>query len=56
MKIETNNLKTIRNYALSMNVTASYIYKRIKEGKMKAVVIDSVQFIDTVVYPTLAKQ
>lgn len=56
MKIETSNLKTIKNYALSINVTASYIYKRIKEGKMKAVVIDSVQFIDTVAYPTLEKK
>jgi len=56
MKLEINNLKTIKNYALSMKVTASYIYKRIKEGRMKAVIIDNVQFIDTVEYPTLTKQ
>lgn len=50
MKIETNNLKTIKNYAVSQGITASYIYKMIKENKMKSIFIDGVQFIDTVKY------
>ena len=31
MKVEVNNLTTIKNYALKENVTTSYIYKLIKE-------------------------
>lgn len=51
MKIE--HLKTIKNFALDNGVTASYIYKLIREGKMQSVSIDGVQFIDTSKYPTL---
>lgn len=46
MKFESGNLKTIKNFALSNGVTASYIYKMIKEGRMKSVSIDGIQFID----------
>jgi hypothetical protein len=56
MKLNFNNLKTIKNFALQNKVTPSYIYKLIKEGKMKPVVIDSVQFIDMSVYPALPKK
>jgi hypothetical protein len=56
MKIESNNLKTVKNFALQNKVTASYIYKLIKEGKMKPVMIDNVQFIDILVYPALPKK
>jgi len=51
--MDFNNLKTIKNYALANSVTASYIYKLIKENKMQAVVIDGVQFIDTQKFPTI---
>jgi hypothetical protein len=55
MKKEVNisKLKTVANYAKDMNVTPAYIYKRIKEGKMNAFIIDGVQFIDISVYPSL---
>lgn len=46
-------LKTIKNFAIQNNVTPAYIYKLVKEHKMEAVIIDGVQFIDTVAYPTL---
>ena len=46
MKIETNNIKTIKNYAISKGWTPAYIYKMIKENKMQPIVIDGVQFID----------
>lgn len=36
-------------------VTAAYIYKLIKENKMQRVMIDGVQFIDTLKFPTLHK-
>lgn len=35
------------------SVTTSYIYKLVKENKMKAVDIDGVKFIDILKYPTL---
>jgi hypothetical protein len=56
MKTDINNLKTIKNFALQNKVTASYIYKLIKEGKMKPVIIDEVQFIDMSVYSALPKK
>ena len=46
MKVEINNLKTIKSFATSKGWTASYIYKMIKEKKMKPIIIDGVQFID----------
>ena len=46
-------LKTVKNYAVNEGVTASYIYKLVKEQKMELVVIDDVRFVDTKQYPTL---
>jgi len=54
--MEINNLMTIKNFAVKNSVTPSYIYKMIKEGKMKPVVINGVQFVDTSIYPTLPKK
>ena len=48
-----NKLKTIKNFALYNKVTTSYIYKLIKEKKMKHVIIDGVHFIDTLINPTI---
>lgn len=53
MKVDINNLMTIKNYALKEVVTPSYIYKLIKEGKMSAFIIDGIQFIEVNKYPTL---
>jgi predicted ATP-dependent serine protease len=53
MKVEIENLQTIKNFALQAKVTPSYIYKMVKEDKMDTVVIDGVQFIDTTKFPTI---
>jgi len=53
MNINTDNLLSIKSYADKENVTPSYIYKLAKEGKMKIIMIDGVQFIDTKQYPVL---
>jgi hypothetical protein len=39
-------LKTVKNFAVGHNVTPSYIYKLVKEGKMQLVSIDGVKFVD----------
>lgn len=36
-----------------MDVTPAYIYKLIKQGRMEAVTINSVQFINVKVYNTI---
>lgn len=53
MKVETSQLQTIKNYATAQGVTASYIYKLVKESKMHTVTIDGVQFIDTIQFSKL---
>jgi hypothetical protein len=53
MKVEINNLMTIKNYALSKDVTTSYIYKLIKEGRMSCFEIDGVQFIQVDKFPSI---
>ena len=51
--IKIENLQTIQNYARDRDVTTSYIYKLIKDGRMSSYVIDGVQFIQTDVYPSI---
>ena len=53
MKMDISNLLSIKNYALGKEVTPAYIYKLIKQGKMQAVLIDEVQFINVKVYPSI---
>lgn len=53
MKIETAALLTIKNYALKQKVTPSYIYKLIKAKQIEGVVIDGVQFVDALKYPSI---
>ena len=48
-------LKTVANYAKMNSVTASYIYKLVREKKLTFVVIDGVKFVDVEKYPTLKK-
>ncbi|MFP5043078.1 hypothetical protein [Parasediminibacterium sp. JCM 36343] len=52
-KINIEKLQTIKNYALEMGVTTSYIYKLVKENKMAVLVIDGVQFVQSDIYPEL---
>jgi hypothetical protein len=53
MSKEFRWLKTVKNFALGENVTASYIYKLVKEGKMNLIMIDGVKFVDVKQYPTI---
>lgn len=53
MQAGTKWLKTVKNYAVGHNVTASYIYKLVKEQKMQLVMIDGVKFVDTKDYPSI---
>lgn len=34
-------------------VTTGYIYRLMREGKMQAIVIDDVKFVDITKYPTI---
>lgn len=45
--IQPDNLKTIKNFAKSMDITTAYVYKMIGENKIMPIVIDGVKFIDT---------
>lgn len=53
MKVEIANLMTIKNYARKEDVTTSYIYKLIKEGKMNSFPIDGMQFIQVDKFPSI---
>lgn len=53
MKVETDNLMSIKNYADREGVTASYIYKLEKKGTMELFQIDGVKFVDIKKYPSL---
>lgn len=53
MKINTENLVTIKNYSERQGVTSSYIYKLIKNNRITPVIIDGVKFIDKARYPVL---
>jgi len=55
--MNVDNLLTIANYASSRKpkVTTSYIYKLIKEERMKPEVIDGVKFINKVKYPSVTE-
>lgn len=51
----TDGLRTVANYAKQEGVTAAYIYKLVKENKMKFVEINGVKFVDTNVYPSIRR-
>lgn len=47
MKVETDNLKTVGNYAKKVKRNRSRIYQLINESKLETVKIDGVNFIKT---------
>jgi hypothetical protein len=53
MQLNPKWLKTVKNFANGEGVTASYIYKLVKEGRMKLIMIDGVKFVDTQSFPTI---
>lgn len=55
MNVKTENLVTVKNYALSQSITTSYVYKLFKAKNIEPIVIDGVKFIDVKKYPTIKK-
>jgi len=53
MRIETDNLITIANFAIRCNVSTSYIYILARREKITFVTIDGVHFVDTKKYKEL---
>ena len=53
MIIETNILKSVKNYAYSQKVTTAYIYKLIKSGRIEPVVIDGIIFVNVEKFPSI---
>ena len=53
MFFNLNHLMNVKNYADKQGVTASYVYKLIKEKKMDCIIIDGIQFIDINKYKEL---
>lgn len=45
-KQDITKLITVKNYANKLKVTTPYIYRLIKQGKLKTIVIDGFTFID----------
>jgi hypothetical protein len=45
MKIETNNVITVKTFAKGYDVSTSYVYRLIREGKMSSILIDDVHFL-----------
>jgi hypothetical protein len=46
MKIETENLKTVKNIARKYDYSQVYVYRLIKKGILKAIIIDEMMFLD----------
>jgi hypothetical protein len=53
MNIDVDNLVTIKNWALGLAITTSYVYKLIKQKKLQPVTIDGIKFINKAKYPTI---
>ena len=51
--VDLNTLKSVKNYAHGEDVTPSYIYKLVKEGKMDLFEIDGVKFVQVDRFPSL---
>jgi len=45
MKIDTNNVITVKTFARDNDVSTSYVYRLIREGKMNSILIDEVHFL-----------
>lgn len=52
-KVNIDDLKTVKNYALDRKVSTTYIYTLTKANRMDLVTIDGVQFIDKKKWPEL---
>lgn len=46
-RVETKNLLTVANYSYKIKKSREWVYKLIREGKLSAVEIDGVKFIES---------
>lgn len=53
MQLNSKWLRTVKHFAISKDVTPSYIYKLVKEGKMELIMIDGVKFVDIQKFPSI---
>jgi len=44
--MQEHNLKTVQNFAREYGYSTTYIYRLLKNGTLKAAVIDGVTFVD----------
>lgn len=51
MNINTDNLMSVRNYALKVKKTTQYIYTLMAKGKIKSQSIDGIKFVVLVEEP-----
>lgn len=47
IKIDRSKLKTVENYSKLYGISKPTVYKRIREGLLKKVIIDGVTFVQT---------
>lgn len=47
LKVDRTKLKTVTNYAKEIGVTRQTVYNMAKEERVKIVVIDGVQFVQS---------
>jgi len=45
--MKVDNLKTVQNFAREYGYSTTYIYRLLKNGTLRAAVIDGVTFVDT---------
>lgn len=45
LKVDRTKLKTVENYSKDYGVSKPTVYKRLKSGELKKVVIDGVTFV-----------
>lgn len=53
VRVNIDNLKTVKNYAALMKVAPTYVYRLIRDKLIIDVNIDGVSFVDILKYPTL---
>lgn len=49
--MNTEALKTVQNFSREYGYSTVYIYRLIKKGLLKSVIIDGVKFVDTAILP-----
>lgn len=45
LKVDKTKLKTVENYSKAYSISKPTVYKRLKDGLLKKVVIDGVTFV-----------